>query len=353
VAPWIPVERIDPVLHWDLLALCGALALGTRAFYSVFLKNLSAERHQNLKQLFRNLAGHFLTLVALFALYRVIRLFPKAAWLAPLSPYIGLAALFSGCIVLVKMVRIVAFEYLFLSNMRAGVPILLVNLASLFLSLVLAVWVLSGVFGFQLAPLLATSAIFSIVLGLALQDTLGNLIAGVALALDKPYEIGDWIEIQTGTQKWAGQVHEITWRATVLLAFTDEWITIPNRVVAQGHIANFSAKARPFLRSHVFHLRYDVSLERAKTALLEAAAETAGVRKYPAPLALLVEPAETSLSIKLVYAIDDYGRQAILADRVLERALAKLAEAGVEPAPPRLELAPNGKPVGKPVGNAA
>ena len=339
MASWIPLERIDPILHWDLLALCIALALGTRTFYSVFLKSLSPERHENLRRLFRNLAGHFLTLVTLFTVYRLLRMFPKAEWLAPLSPYFGLGALLSGCIVLIKTVRIVAFEYLFLSNMRAGVPILLVNLASLFLSLVLVVWVLSGVFGFKLAPLLATSAIFSIVLGLALQDTLGNLIAGVALALDKPYEIGDWIEIQTGSQKWAGQVHEITWRATVLLAFTDEWITIPNRVVAQGHIANFAARTRPFLRSHVFHFRYDAPVNRAKAALLEATAEVAGVRKYPAPLALIVDAAETSLAIKLVYAIDDYARQTILADRVLERALAKLAAAGIEPAPPRLELA--------------
>lgn len=338
MAPWIPLDKIDPVLQWDLLALCVTLALGTWGFYLVFLKAISPERHENLRQLFKNLLGHFVTLITLLAVYRFIRLFPRAAWLVPLTPYLGLAALLSGCVVLVKMVRIVAFEYLFLSNMRAGVPILLVNLASLFLSLVLGVWVLSGVFGFQLAPLLATSAIFSIVLGLALQDTLGNLIAGVALALDKPYEIGDWIEIQTGTQKWAGQVHEITWRATVLLAFTDEWITIPNRIVSQGHIANFSAKSRPFLRSHIFHLRYGASVEKAKAALLEAVNEVQGVRKYPAPLTLLVEPAETTLALKLVYSIDDYGRQAILADRVIERALARLAAAGIESAPPRLEL---------------
>lgn len=338
MAPWIPLEKIDPVLQWDLLALCVAMATGTWAFYVAFLKAISAERHQNLRRLFKNLLGHFVTLLTLLAVYRFIRLFPRAAWLVPLTPYLGLAALFSGCVVLVKMVRILAFEYLFLSNMRAGVPILLVNLASLFLSLVLGVWILSGIFGFQLAPLLATSAIFSIVLGLALQDTLGNLIAGVALAIDKPYEIGDWIEIQTGTQKWAGQVNEITWRATVLLAFTDEWITIPNRVVSQGHIANFSAKSRPFLRSHVFHLRYGTPIDKAKGALLEAAAEVQGVRKYPAPLALIVDTAETSLSLKLVYSIDDYGRQTVLADRVIERALAKLAAAQIDVAPPRLEL---------------
>ena len=92
--------------------------------------------------------------------------------------------------------------------MRAGVPVLLVNLFSLLLSAVIGFWMMTGIFEFNLAPLLATSAVFSIVLGLALQDTLGNLFAGVALQLDKPYEMGAAIEVTTSSQKWVGQVRK-------------------------------------------------------------------------------------------------------------------------------------------------
>ena len=72
-----------------------------------------------------------------------------------------------------------------------------------------------------------------------MQDTLGNLFAGVALQFDKPYEIGDWIEIHNSGQKWVGQIYEITWRATLLIGFVEEFITVPNRVMGQSEISNF------------------------------------------------------------------------------------------------------------------
>ena len=120
----------------------------------------------------------------------------------------------------------------------------------------MATWIGAEIFNIRLTPILATSAIFSLVLGLALQDTLGNLFAGVALQFDKPYEIGDWIEIQSSGQKWIGQVYEISWRATVLIASTEESITVPNRIVAQAQIANYSTKYRPITRSQLFRLPF-------------------------------------------------------------------------------------------------
>ena len=141
--------------------------------------------------------------------------------------------------------------------MRVAVPVLLVNLFTLLLSMVLGGWIVTDIFNVRLAPLLATSAIFSLVLGLALQDTLGNLFSGVAMQFDKPYEIGDWVEIQTGgTQKWVGQIEEISWRATVLIGFAEELITIPNRVISQSEISNFTRKGKPIIRSQVFRIAF-------------------------------------------------------------------------------------------------
>ena len=176
------------------------------------------------------------------------------------------------------------------------------------------------------------------ILGLALQDTLGNLFAGITIQFDKPYEIGDWIEIQTGPQKWVGQVQEISWRATVLLGFTDETVTIPNRIIAQAHIANFATRVRPIVRSQLFRLSYGSSVDLAKRVLLETLEPISEVLKTPAPLALLSEAGEHWISLKLVYCIQDYGNQFIIGDQVLEKTLRALERAGIRIASPRIEL---------------
>src|SRR5690606_32742898 len=142
----------------------------------------------------------------------------------------------------------------FMGSVKAGVPILVVNIFSLMLSVLLTFWVVSRLFGVQLGPLLATSAAFSIILGLALQDTSGNLFAGISLQLDKNYEIGDWIEITTGLLKVVGQVKEITWRSTLLTGLSDELITLPNRLMSGASISNYSPADSPIVRSQVFRV---------------------------------------------------------------------------------------------------
>lgn len=93
---------------------------------------------------------------------------------------------------------------------------------------------------------------FSLILGLALQDTLGNLFAGVALQLDKPYEIGDWIEISPRAQVWVGQVEEISWRATTMIGLFDELLVLrigswaPRKFRISPRGARRSGVPRPF-----------------------------------------------------------------------------------------------------------
>jgi small-conductance mechanosensitive channel len=346
--PWIPIERIEAFIQLEPVLLIFGLAAGSLVVYKLLLRAVSQERHRNLRKLFGNLAAHLGIWVALLLVYLF---FHNVAddWLplskdasTRLSSYVGLLTLFSGATVFVKTWRILVWEYLFLGHMKVGVPLLLVNIFTLLLSITLGGWIITEIFNVRLAPLLATSAIFSIILGLALQDTLGNLFAGVALTFDKPYEIGDWIEVQTGPQKWIGQVNEISWRATVLIGLSDESLTIPNRVMAQAQISNFSVKTRPFIRSQMFRVAYGSDLEKVRKCLLESVTGVAAVRSHPAPLVLIIETHESWIPCKLVYFIDDYGSQFSVADRVITSALESLDKAGIRLAPPRLSITHDG-----------
>jgi small-conductance mechanosensitive channel len=252
--------------------------------------------------------------------------------------YVGLIGLIWGATVFVKSCRILVLEYLYFSHMRVAFPLLLVNIFTLLLSAGIGGWLATEIFNIRLAPLLATSAIFSIVLGLALQETLGNLFAGISMQFDKSYEIGDWLEIYNGSQKWVGQVEEITWRATLLIGMADELVTVSNRIMAQAQISNFSHRGKPFVRSQMFRIPYGHSPEKIRTILEKAAADCKKIRKDAPPFSLVFETTEHWMTFKLIYFIDNYGTQYIVADEVLSNAFKRLEEAGVELAGPRLQL---------------
>lgn len=318
--------------------VCALMAL-TWVFYKVFLKEVSEERHRNLKNHFSNLLRHFFAMAAFFGAFLIL----KEAALAGNSlgramPYVGVISLLWGMIVFVKICRLITLQYLFLGSMKHGVPVLIVNIFSLILTIVLVMWAATALFDIKVTPLLATSAAFSIILGLALQDTLGNLFAGISLQFDHTFDIGDWLEVTQGSLKTSGQVKEITWRATVLTGWTDEVITLPNRTLASSQIANFSLNEQPIIRSQFFRLDYGIDHQLAKQCLLESIKEVRSVRTWPEPLVLVTETSDSFLSFKLIYYIDNYGSQYTIGDQVVETGWRFLKVNGILPAKPKLHI---------------
>lgn len=309
-------------------------------FYQFFLREVSEERHTNLRRQYGGLFRHYLVLFSLFALYLFMSEATEARWagMGRYLPYVALLTLFWGIMVAVKSARMLLLQYLFLGSMKAGVPVLIVNIFSLLASLALFLWATTEVFGLRLAPLLATSAAFSIILGLALQDTLGNLFAGISLQVDHSFEIGDWIEVVTGIQRVTGQVKEITWRSTTLIGWYDEVIVLPNRFMANAQISNFRGGAQPIVRSQVFRLPHSTDIGIAKDALNSATRKVPRIRQVPPPLVYVAEIAESHLSVKVAYYIDNFGAQFTIGDELFHQGLVSLAEVGIEPATPVLEI---------------
>lgn len=307
------------------------MAVTSYLIYKLFLGGVSPERHRNLRREFKRLTAHALISIGLFFGFWMLQEWAEFSHASSrVSPYIGLLTVIWGAIVLIKTCRILAFEYLFFFNMQSGVPLLLVNLLSLIVSLVAGAWILSGIFNFQLGPVVATSAAFSIVLGLAMQDTLGNLFAGVALQLDKPFSLGDWVEVYINNQKVVGKVDEVSWRATVLISVTDELITIPNRVMAQSQISNFSPKSGPIVRSQIYRIPFGSDLAQVREWLISACENVRGVRKHPSPIVFFTESTESWIVAKLIYSVDDYGAQFLINDRITSNVLEKFQKEGQE-----------------------
>jgi small-conductance mechanosensitive channel/CRP-like cAMP-binding protein len=101
--------------------------------------------------------------------------------------------------------------------------------------------VVAYVFSAPVGTLIATSGVFAIILGLALQSTLADVFSGIALNLAKPYEIGDWIVLSDGSE---GLVIETNWRATHLLNGSNDLVVLPNSTLAKAQLTNMSSPNR-------------------------------------------------------------------------------------------------------------
>lgn len=327
------------LINLEAFILLSALVLASWLIYRIFLNKVSEERHRNIRRHFFALFRNFVFMSVFFVTFLFVHRSEEEIMLMHrIAPYLGMLTFIWGGMVFVKGCRLLVLEYLFMGSIEAGVPVLMVNIFSLLLSVILVFWVVSRVFGVQLGPLLATSAAFSIVLGLALQDTLGNLFAGISLQLDKSYEIGDWIEVTYSSQKSIGQVKEITWRSTLLVGFSEELITLPNRFMAQAQISNFSPPDQPIVRSQTFKISNGSSVDKTKEILETAAASIEEVRNLPAPFAYVKEVADSGICVKLIYFIDSYGAQFPIGDKVLRKGIEALAQHGIEMFKPEIRV---------------
>lgn len=328
---FIKIQALYGLLEMEPFILLGCLIAVSWLFYKFFLREANEERHRSIRNHFRTLVRNYGVLTFLFLLFIFLQTSePSLGGIIKISPYMALVTFFWGNVVLVKTFRLIVLQYLFLGSMKHGVPLLLVNIFSLLFSVTLLFWGITHVFGLQLGPLLATSAAASVILGLALQDTLGNLFAGISLQLDRNFEIGDWLEITSGIQKSVGQVREITWRSTTLVGFSEELITLPNRFMANATISNFSPPDTPIVRRQIFRLAYGENLDLAKKVLENTVGQITEIRNTPAPFAYVSEISEHWIEMKIVYFIDSYGSQFNIGDMVFVRGSEALRQSGLK-----------------------
>lgn len=337
---WINSKALEELLMPEPYLLLGGLILVTWIFYKIFLRNLIEERHKSLQGHYGNLLRHFIVLSLLLGVYLFLRhSINESHSLQRVTPFIALLTYIWGAIVFVKICRTLVLQYLFMGSARIGVPVIIVNIFTIIFSILVVFWSISQIFGVKLGPLLATSAAFSIILGLALQDTLGNLFAGISLQIDRCYELGDWLEITvSGTQKIVGQVKEITWRSTILQGVSDELVTLPNRMMAQAQLSNYSPPDQPIVRWQTFRIRHGCDPEVAIHALEKCASEIFEIRGIPAPMAFVSEVSENWIQLRLIYYIDSFGSRNVIGDKILRKSLEALEKNNIAVAKQRFEV---------------
>ncbi|MGV6809669.1 MAG: cyclic nucleotide-binding domain-containing protein [bacterium] len=199
------------------------------------------------------------------------------------------------------------------SRWRIRVPKLLLDFSRILVVALGTAFVLSNIWGLELGKMLAALGVGSIVLGLALQDTLSSLIAGFSLVSSRQFRLDDWLEVD-GT---VGKVININWRTMSLLDRNEDVIVIPNSQLSSAKFLNFSY---PYPR-HVERVDFDFSFDdppyKVKKALIDAALKTEGILSEPTPIVDLVSYDEFSIRHQIRFFIEDYQKLPIIRDRFI------------------------------------
>ena len=115
--------------------------------------------------------------------------------------------------------------------------------------------------GYNLNGLIAGAGIVGVIVTLAAQDTAKNLFGGLVIFLDKPFVVGDWIQVN----KFEGTVEEITFRSTRIRSFENSVINIPNAVISDASVINWSKMEK---RRYLTRLYLDINTPLEKVEIL-------------------------------------------------------------------------------------
>jgi small-conductance mechanosensitive channel/CRP-like cAMP-binding protein len=161
--------------------------------------------------------------------------------------------------------------------------------------------------GVEPSSLLATSALLTAVIGLSLQETLGNLFAGLSLQAQPPFSVGDWLQYAEGPEG-IGRVIEINWRATHLVTLSEIEVIVPNGVIAKAALRNFSRPTTLVRHSTSVVLPDAVSPQRVQTLVARVLADLPGVLATPPPMVLTGQFIERGATYTIRYFVDDFAR---------------------------------------------
>jgi small-conductance mechanosensitive channel/CRP-like cAMP-binding protein len=186
--------------------------------------------------------------------------------------------------------------------------------------------VLISVLALPIGGLLATSGVLAIVLGLALQNTLADVFAGIAFGIEAPFNVGDRVSLGDRIE---GTVVQMNWRSIRILTDGDDVAIVPNSVVAKSDIVNRSFPTR--VRSAFIELSCPATSnpERVIETLLQATLLCPTISSEPRSSAVLTRPGSTKCRYRVNFSVSDTEHLATTKDQLLRHARRQLYYSGL------------------------
>ncbi|MGD8990334.1 MAG: mechanosensitive ion channel family protein, partial [Desulfobacterales bacterium] len=176
-----------------------------------------------------------------------------------------------------------------------------------FIVYTIAIIIALDMLGVNVMPFIAGAGVAGVAVGFAAKDTLSNLIAGILLIIDRPFEVGDRIEVWSAPADSAtwGDVIDIGLRATKIKTTDNIVIVIPNNEIMMRDIINYTHISEKIRVRINIGVAYDADLPKAKKLILRVAAATEWVVDEPAPKVVVRNFGESSVDLQLRVWIGD------------------------------------------------
>lgn len=231
----------------------------------------------------------------------------RAGWAASYKTVFTIVGLLLWAGLAVVLIRAtIEFIFGFVLRIRKGyeAPNIVRNIFSIIAYITILTFIFKRLYPeIELGTLFTTSAIFGVIIGLALQDTLGNLFAGISLHADKPFQTGDVISVGN----WTGVVESVTWRAVKLRTFQNHIILLNNSNVAKEAL-EVCPRDNLNARLVFFSTVYTDSPERTIRVVLDAIRDTSNVSRKFTPIVRIKNLGESGVEYEVKYWLEDYAR---------------------------------------------
>jgi len=210
----------------------------------------------------------------------------------------------TAIVAIMGMVNNLVFETARQGTWQSRVPGLLRDLLRLLLAAIGIAIVYSVVWGQEIGGAIAALGVTSIVVGLALQEPLGNLFSGLVLLMERPFEVGETIEV-SGV---SGEVKEVNWRSAHIEAFGGAIQVVPNSTLNKETILNYSRPRPNRMELIDVGFSYADPPYKVRTALYELMLHTEGVLKSPKPIVATDSYGDFSVKYRLIYRTAEKDR---------------------------------------------
>lgn len=208
--------------------------------------------------------------------------------------------------------------------------------------------VFAYVFNVPVGTLIATSGVFAVILGLALQSTLADVFSGVALNLSRAYNVGDWIVLSDGTQ---GRIIETNWRGTSLLNAANDLVVLPNSSLAKAQVTNISSPNRSHGVTLTVRMMPTMSPATILAVMRNVLVSSNAILVTPEPAVEIKSLDAQAIEFELSFRVRDFEAASVAKNEVYDLIYRHARASGLMLAPPKgavgiaTSLAPQGTPV--------
>ena len=226
-----------------------------------------------------------------------------------------------------RLLGLYFWDQKFLDKTGEKAPKLLQNFISLIVYMLIIAFIVGFIFNKPVTSILVSTGIFATVIGFAMKDLLADLINGISLSIERPYNIGDWIELENGT--YLGKVIDIKWRTTRLMSRNESMIVVPNNRCGNMIIHNFSKPEEIYSNNYWISINSTLPPDLVQRQLLLGMQNVKNIAKDPAPRAYLAdatsEPFKYNIRVWWVsYEYSYFGR-----DHLFKSVTESLAKVGI------------------------